>query len=67
MKFKVGNHARVILGSSKDRVKGDIVTIENIYEFEGKTRVNCTVGAHMNIPITGYHKFWCYYDDLIKI
>ena len=67
MEFKIGDHARVVLGSSEDKDKGDIVTIENIYEFLGKTRVDCTVGMHTNTPITGYHKFWCYYEDLIKI
>lgn len=58
--FKRGDKANVILGSSVDKTKGEMVIIEEIINHADKTTVNC-------ITIKTKHKFWCYYSDLLPI
>jgi hypothetical protein len=58
IEFKPNDQAKVILGSSKDKINGDIVVIEDIFPYKGTYRANCKV-------IESGHKFWCFYSDLL--
>ena len=58
--FKKGDFAIVVLGSSKDKAKGDKVVIEDIVHYNNKITANCIVLATK-------HKFWCHYSDLKHI
>lgn len=56
--FKRRDKARVILGSSKDKKKGDAVIIEDFYSVGLYIKIDCKV-------ISTGHKFWCKHTDLI--
>lgn len=58
--FKRGDKARVILGSSKDQKRGDLVIIEEIYSVGNYLKVDCKT-------IKTNHKFWCKYSDLLTV
>lgn len=58
--FIVGDFAMVVLGSSKDQIKGDRVEIQAMYQVDDFIKVDA-------ITVSTKHKFWCKYSDLMPI